>query len=242
MGLCAGTDQSVMLVLADKANDSGESWPSVDELMERTGRKRRAVLYALARLERHGFIVRDRRNGQRTHYWIQETSASTCTRATFAPVQPDAHTSASTCTRPVQLSAHRTINETSLNRHSSGEENLEPVQTDESQSVTPLPPLARGHLTDLLASFPAEVEERWKNALYVAERATRNVDASENLIHYLHVYCRKRKLTPTPEGFITYHSRGERMAVEGIEKAKQQAQAEAGAPRKRRWDEEGMAL
>jgi hypothetical protein len=47
---------AVYLVLCDRANETGMSWPAVDTIAEQIGAKRRAVQYALSELKNAGLI------------------------------------------------------------------------------------------------------------------------------------------------------------------------------------------
>lgn len=82
---------SVYLVLCDRADEAGVSWPAVDTIAEQIGAKRRAVQYALVELRDAGLIeIREATNdtGRRTsnRYIVLDAStnvrdASTCTDA-----------------------------------------------------------------------------------------------------------------------------------------------------------------
>ncbi len=67
---CPGVAKSVLMQLADIANDHGSAWPSIETLCMRTDWARRAVISALGWLEDQGAIERDRSNGRHTVYRI----------------------------------------------------------------------------------------------------------------------------------------------------------------------------
>jgi hypothetical protein len=66
---CPDLDASsklVLLALADHANDDGLSWPSLDRLVERTGRDRRTVQRSILKLERRELVRREPAAGTRS--------------------------------------------------------------------------------------------------------------------------------------------------------------------------------
>lgn len=64
------TAKSVLIALADCANDSGECWPSIVTLGERTCFSERAVQNAIRWLEENSIVCADRSNGRGTRYAI----------------------------------------------------------------------------------------------------------------------------------------------------------------------------
>lgn len=69
-----GVAKSVLMQLADIANDDGYAWPSIETLAMRTCWSRRAVIEAINWLEEHGALRRDTSNGRKTAYWITAQS------------------------------------------------------------------------------------------------------------------------------------------------------------------------
>lgn len=69
--------KSVLISLADNANDDGVCWPSVARITERTCLSERAVRNAIRWLEEAGILVSHQRNGRSTWY--------TVTPAAYAP-------------------------------------------------------------------------------------------------------------------------------------------------------------
>jgi hypothetical protein len=67
--------KSVLVSLADNANDAGECWPSISTICERTCAGRTAVIDAIQWLEKNNFLVADRENGRHTKYQITIPSA-----------------------------------------------------------------------------------------------------------------------------------------------------------------------
>ncbi len=73
MGLCwplqmPPTPKSVLMSLADNANDHGQCWPSLSKITERTCFGKTAVIEAIRWLEEHGTLTADRTNGRHTSY------------------------------------------------------------------------------------------------------------------------------------------------------------------------------
>jgi len=64
------TPKSVLISLADNANDHGECFPSVTTICARTCLSERAVQEAVAWLERHGALRRNMRTGRSTTYAV----------------------------------------------------------------------------------------------------------------------------------------------------------------------------
>jgi hypothetical protein len=75
MALCwpleiAPTAKSVLISLADNANDAGVCWPSIPTICKRTCFSERAVHRAIRDLEVAGLLVADRGDGRHTRYTI----------------------------------------------------------------------------------------------------------------------------------------------------------------------------
>jgi len=64
------TAKAVLVSLADNANDAGHCWPSIDTISERTCYSRRAVIDAIAWLERAHALIADRSNGRHSKYQL----------------------------------------------------------------------------------------------------------------------------------------------------------------------------
>lgn len=62
--------KSVLVSLADNANDAGECWPSLDTIAKRTCVHRASVIRAIATLEQLGHVSADRSSGRHTRYLI----------------------------------------------------------------------------------------------------------------------------------------------------------------------------
>lgn len=69
------TAKAVLVSLADNANDQGHCWPSLATIAERTCLSRRAVIYAVAYLERAGALSRVRGGPGRSTYYVVTPSA-----------------------------------------------------------------------------------------------------------------------------------------------------------------------
>lgn len=109
------TPKCVLMALADRADDSGVAWPSIDWLCEWTCFSRRAVMNALDELSEAGLILLAKSAGKNTRYAIvlekmdgDQGQSCTPTRAGGARVDEDqnADDPCTTCTRaadaPVQ--------------------------------------------------------------------------------------------------------------------------------------------
>lgn len=112
MALCwplqmPGVPKSVLISLADNANDSGYCWPSIDAICERTCYGRSAVIDAIKWLEAHGFVTADRSNGRKTTYVVAVTNQS-ATR-TGPPNEPVRQTDQTSPPRGLNQSATRTL-------------------------------------------------------------------------------------------------------------------------------------
>jgi len=64
------TPKSVLISLADNANDQGFCWPSISTICDRTCFSKRAVIDAIAWLEQQGILAADRTNGRHTTYVV----------------------------------------------------------------------------------------------------------------------------------------------------------------------------
>lgn len=64
------TAKSVLVSLADNANDAGECWPSIPTICDRTCYSRRAVIDAINWLESARLLSADRTNGRHTRYTL----------------------------------------------------------------------------------------------------------------------------------------------------------------------------
>jgi len=64
------TQKSVLISLADNANDHGECWPSIAKIAERTCFSERAVQNAIKWLEAEQVVLADRSNGRHTRYML----------------------------------------------------------------------------------------------------------------------------------------------------------------------------
>ena len=100
------TRKFVLLALCDAANDQGECYPSVTNLMEKCSASERTIQAAINELERDGFLRRDFRTGRSTVYWIADPR-NWRTPAADAPPQQLPSTPAIPAPLPPQL-AHPT--------------------------------------------------------------------------------------------------------------------------------------
>lgn len=105
------TQKSVLISLADNANDHGACWPSIPTICRRTCFSERAVQNAIKWLEGAGLLTADRTNGRHTSYTVtpaaysppQEIHPRTkCTGEGDAPAQAMHHTPVADAGAPPQ--------------------------------------------------------------------------------------------------------------------------------------------
>lgn len=77
------TQKLVLLALCDAANDQGECYPSVNNLMDKCSLGERTIQEAVADLEAEGYLRREFRRGRSTVYWM--TPAVGAPRANRTP-------------------------------------------------------------------------------------------------------------------------------------------------------------
>lgn len=70
-----GVPKSVLVSLADNANDHGVCWPSISTICTRTCFQRTAVMEAIGWLEQQGYLHAEKRPGRNTRYYITVPSA-----------------------------------------------------------------------------------------------------------------------------------------------------------------------
>jgi hypothetical protein len=88
----------VMLSLADNANDQGVCWPSVANMVRKTGLSERTVQGVLAQLQELGHVTRQDRPGRSTIYSVHPRAQDT--PAAIAPPQQLRSTPATTAPHP----------------------------------------------------------------------------------------------------------------------------------------------
>ena len=79
------TQRLVFLALCDCANDQGECYPSVQNLIGKTGLSDRGVQRAVAELERLGYVRREVRTGRSTVYWLSTDPRTSVTPERRSP-------------------------------------------------------------------------------------------------------------------------------------------------------------
>lgn len=111
--------KSVLISLADNANDDGVCWPSVAKIAIRTCLSERAVQAAIRSLMDRGFLTSNQRSGRSTVYTINHRAI--CTPADAAPPQEIHPTPAGDAPPPPQMphptpadAAPRTVKEPSI--------------------------------------------------------------------------------------------------------------------------------
>jgi DNA-binding transcriptional regulator YhcF (GntR family) len=60
----------ILIVLANRANDEDQCWPSLASIVEDSNCNRATILRALSNLEQHGYIQRQKRNWKSTIYTL----------------------------------------------------------------------------------------------------------------------------------------------------------------------------
>ena len=112
--------KSVLVSLADNANDCGYCWPSLETICARTCYGRTAVIDAIKWLEAHGFLTANRANGRKTTYQLTvgnlTNQSASRTGPPAAPVRQTDPTSPPRGRVPVRqtdTNRHTTINEPS---------------------------------------------------------------------------------------------------------------------------------
>lgn len=79
----SATDKLVLLALADWSNDDGQCWPSMAQLIVKTGLSERGVRKSLRRLEDEGQLTSRQNPGKGVHYTVHP--GTTCPPAQNAP-------------------------------------------------------------------------------------------------------------------------------------------------------------
>lgn len=102
-----GVAKSVLISLADNANDDGYCYPSIAKICQRVCYKKDAVINAIKWLEEAGLLKANRENGRHTTYYItiehyQNQSVKTTSRLNQPVGQNDGYQSVKT-TKPVGL-------------------------------------------------------------------------------------------------------------------------------------------
>lgn len=72
----SSTQKSVLISLADQANDQGVCWPSVGSIAERTCLSERAVRKAIRDLEELGYVQSNVRSGTSSYYTVTPAQGS----------------------------------------------------------------------------------------------------------------------------------------------------------------------
>lgn len=82
--------QTILVQLANHANDAGVAWPSVTTLMAKTGYKRRWIEMVLEELHQLGECRREKvGRGYRYQLFVYDTKKKTCTCAVSASIESD---------------------------------------------------------------------------------------------------------------------------------------------------------
>ena len=80
------SEKLILLSLADNSNDSGVCWPSVSNMVRKTGLSERTVQGTVSALVMAGHLTRVQRSGRSTIYTVHPRNH--CTPAMAAPPQP----------------------------------------------------------------------------------------------------------------------------------------------------------
>lgn len=114
--------KSVLVSLADNANDAGECWPSIETIATRTCVHRATVIRAITLLEQLGHVSADRSNGRHTRYLIHPADAKPVAlcdpsqSATGSTAQPVAERDPSHCATNQSQSATQPVAQSDSNR------------------------------------------------------------------------------------------------------------------------------
>jgi hypothetical protein len=133
---CPGVAKSVLMQLADIANDDGYAWPSLETLCMRTDWGRTAVIDALAWLEEQGAIRRDRSNGRKTVYWLTPSRYT----GERHPA-PDAPNQSAIRTRPPGVPVRQTDSTSPPNGLNQSAKRTLITNNHQEPEDTPLPPV-----------------------------------------------------------------------------------------------------
>jgi hypothetical protein len=125
--------KSVLISLADNANDSGYCWPSIESICERTCFGRTAVIDAIKWLESEGYLSANRENGRKTTYVVSANQSAT---RTGAPAEPVRQTDETSPPRGRDQSATRTL--TVINRKEPSKEKDARARVSRPDGVTEL--------------------------------------------------------------------------------------------------------
>lgn len=231
-----GADFAVLRSLAWRANDEGVAIITTDALAVESHVSRPTLFRALNRLERAGLIERDR-TGKPTTYRLRQSQNETIqsqnetvsqsqneTILTVSQSHPDTSESQD---ETIMVSRVRHIEtETSTNILPSvvvtpvaGE--LESLQSGRNKV---LPDAIKNFISDITPGLTADVAREWEDVWKLAHDEEHIESPGLTLRHYLSD-CRRRELTPTPDGWVKWHRRAEGWARERMEQARQAARA-----------------
>jgi hypothetical protein len=155
------TRKLVLLALCDAANDQGECYPSVNNLVDKCSLGERTIQEAIAELEACNYLRREFRNGRSTVYWLTPAAGAPRSIRTPAAAAP---TPARAAPPPPQqphptpaAAAPRTITEPSV----------EPSQKQIAATVqAPKPPpspfLGDANLDSLNGRFVVSLAVAWE--------------------------------------------------------------------------------
>lgn len=197
-----GTPLLVLLCLADHAQDeTGECWPSVARLAQRTRVSERAVQSALTGLEERGYIARDMRPGHSTIYRLLEHQGG---EAGFTPAEsapPPIFTTGGEAgfTIGVKQASPRTVIEPSV--ESSPRDG---VVVEHSLGEIHLPPQALSNL-----GITPNNAEAWTQAYREMHAMAHECVPVESLVTYLR-YCRKNRQRPDPDRAVQWFTKDQR--------------------------------
>ncbi len=179
------TQKFVFIALCDYANDAGECFPSVTQMMERCCMSDRSVQRGIAELERMGYLRRGFRRGRSTVYVVTDPASWPCKQGgapttqshpdTLSPrhrVTPEATYSHPDTVSPPTDSHHApdtvsgahdtlspiTTTQPSLNPervYSAGEREADSSGSEAPATSTPIKPAVRACMAMIAAGIPA---------------------------------------------------------------------------------------
>jgi len=138
--------KSVLVSLADNANDTGFCWPSIETICERTCYGRTAVIDAIKWLGDHEYLQADRSNGRKTTYQLTPGKGKNTPREAEQPV------------RLANQSASRTGTPDGLNQSAS---RTKPVRQADTNRQEPSRTVNKSYVTELPADVQPEVWAMW---------------------------------------------------------------------------------
>lgn len=174
------TAKAVLISLADQASDSGQCWPSITTICERTCFGRTAVIDAIAWLEEAGALTANRANGRHTTYCVTPEKYAEPVREAN---QYAKQTGPADVREPVRLADNQSGRRTAPVRQADTNHKEPPVKATIKEP-------SRDAVAELLADIPADLLADFKQ-IRKAKKAPLTATAVKGLIRE----CGKAGLT-----------------------------------------------